>query len=198
MEDGELIARVKNNDRQAFKVLFDTYRPKVYKTAFLILKDYEYADEVVQETFIQVFLKIHKLTNPIAFEKWLYKIAVNLCFEIIRKNKKSKIVSLNEENSKELDNSTTDIFLPDNIVIQKEIQDKIMKCIDSLQVKHRTVLILFYFNNFSVKEISDIVNCSEGTVKSRLFYGKKLLKEDLLTNHNDIVNESMGGMFYEF
>ena len=198
MADADLIARVKNNDKQAFKVLFDTYRPNVYKTAFLILKDYHYADDVVQETFIQVFLKIHKLENMVAFEKWLYKIAVNLCLCIIRKNGKSKTTAFDEEMDKDIVRNNEGMFLPDDIAIQKETQDKIMECIYSLQVKHRTVLILFYFNNFSVKQIADIMGCSEGTVKSRLFYGKKLLKDDLIKNHSDIVNENAGGIFYEF
>lgn len=198
MNDVDLITKVKNNDKQAFKVLFNTYKTNVYRTAFLILKDYQYADDVVQDTFMQVYLKINKLTNPFAFEKWLYKIAINLCFEIIRKNGKYKRIALDEEVDKEIIEWNGNVPLPENIAIQKETQRIILECIYSLQVNHRTVLVLFYFNSFSVKEISDIMECSEGTVKSRLFYAKRLLKDTLISKHNDIISENLGGIFYGY
>jgi RNA polymerase sigma-70 factor (ECF subfamily) len=198
MLDLDLLAQLKNNNKQAFRIFFDRYRPNVYRTAYLILKDQHYADDVVQETFLQVFLKINKLTNPMAFEKWLYKITVNLCFEAIRKKGKADILTIDDDIDILINTEDIKFLKPDEIAIQREIQENIMKSIDSLSVKHKTVVILFYFNDFNLKEISEIIDCTEGTVKSRLFYAKKLLKDALIEQYNEKDYEGAGGVVYEF
>jgi RNA polymerase sigma-70 factor (ECF subfamily) len=163
---------VKMNDDDAFASVFNTYHQKVYKMAWLMLRDHQRAEDVVQETFLQVYTKINKLSNNMAFEKWLYKITVNHCYEIIRKHKKADLLLLDET----IENFTTNSSIPHMELIQKEVRKKIITAIYALPLKHRTVLILFYFNDLSIKEIAAIISKSEGTVKSRLFYGKKLLK----------------------
>lgn len=198
MLDLELLAQLKNNNKHAFRIVFERYRPNVYRTALLILKDHHNADDVVQETFLQVFLKIHKLTNPMAFEKWLYRITVNLCFEVIRKKGKTEVLSVDEVIETLFSSKDDKLPMPDEVVIQREIQENIMKSIDSLSLKHRTVLILYYFNDFNLKEISEIIDCTEGTVKSRLFYAKKLLKDSLIKQYGESNYESFGGVVYEF
>lgn len=191
-----VIERIKEGDRDAFILIYNTYRSKVYSTAFFILKDCQYAEDVVQETFLQVYLKIYKLNAPEAFEAWLYKITVNYCFKLLKKDKKNNLLELDEKisiNKPDRD----ELSVPDNIVIQNEMKDKIMHCIYGLPNKHRVVLTLFYFNNMSIKEIADIIDCSEGTIKSRLYYGKKILKNLLDSEYNSSFNNTVGGTIYE-
>ena len=177
--DSDIIFRAKAKDKQAYRIIFDSYKQRIYKTAYLILKDSQKAEDVVQDTFFQVYVKIGELSKVEAFDNWIYRITVNSCFEVLRKQGKLQTEELGEglEDSRSCD--------PEGIALQKELQSMIMKCIQSLPAKQRTVLILFYYNDFSVEEIADIVNCSIGTVKSRLFYGRKLLKDVLIKREAD-------------
>jgi RNA polymerase sigma-70 factor (ECF subfamily) len=192
----DIINSAINRDRNAFRAIFITYREKIYRTAYLILKDHQHAEDAVQEIFLQVHLKIHKLTNSRAFDGWLYKITVNICYSMIRKLKKSEIVLLDENIEKAIRVEEVDFEMPDHVMLKKEVQTIIMECIYALPLKHRTVLTLFYFNNFTIKEIAEITEGNEGTIKSRLFYGKKVLKE-MLIKQGEIIDFSVGGAVYE-
>jgi RNA polymerase sigma-70 factor (ECF subfamily) len=192
--DCNVINKAKAGDRTAFILIYNIYRQKVYSTAFFILKDHQHAEDVVQETFLQVHLKIHKLKVLEAFEAWLYKITTNCCLKLLRKAKNIEVVEL-DENSFQLQGSELEV--PDNIIIQMEMEAVVMKGIYSLDIKHRVVLTLFYFNNMSISEIADIIDCSEGTVKSRLFYGKKILKALLDKEYITDYKNNIGGAVYE-
>jgi len=186
MADEFTIERAIKGDTQAFRSLFSLYENKVFRTAYFILRDRQYAEDVVQNTFLQVYLKIGKLSNTKAFEAWLYKITVTQCSSLTRKINKLNVVSM-DEGLTELDMPMSKTFdMPENKAIQKDIQRIIMVSIYSLPVKHRTVLTLFYYNNMSIREIADILSCSEGTVKSRLFYSKQELKKILTIHGIDI------------
>lgn len=190
-----IIERAKNGNKDAFILVYNTYRHKVYNTAYFILKDYHYAEDVVQDTFLQVNLNIHKLHAVEAFETWLYKITVNHCLKLLKKIKKSTAIIEFDENIEQIDED--ELHRPENIIIQREMEARIMSCIYSLAYKHRIVLTLYYFNNMSIKDIAYIVKCSEGTIKSRLFYGKKILKGLLDSKYNINCEGIIGGATYE-
>ena len=180
------IERAIKGDIQAFRSLFSLYENKVFRTAYFILRDRQYAEDAVQNSFLQVYLKIGKLSNAKAFDSWLYKITVSQCSSLTRKINKLTVISM-DEGLTELDMPMSKTFdMPENKVIQKDVQRIIMGCIYSLPLKQRTVLTLFYYNNMSIREISDILSCSEGTVKSRLFYSKQDLKKVLTAQGLDI------------
>jgi RNA polymerase sigma-70 factor (ECF subfamily) len=194
--DVDYITKAQSGDKQAFKVIFTSYRQKVYRTAFLILRDYQQAEDVVQETFMQVYLKLNKLSNPMAFKKWLYRITMNSCMEVMRKRKKNSLETPEDDLDAGTEKMAVDFNLPESKLIQKEQQMKIMECISKLSIKHRTVLILYYYNDFDVKEIAEIIGSTEGTVKSRLFYGRKLLREVLKAEGFDTEDDTEGGVMY--
>lgn len=196
MIEADYITKAQRGDKQAFKFIFTNYRQKVYRTAFLVLKDYQYAEDVVQETFMQVYLKLNKLSNPMAFDKWLYRITMNLCIEVIRKHKKISLEASKEDLDSDRKNIVIDMNVPESKLIEKEQQKSILKCISGLPVKHRTVLVLYYYNDFDVKEIAEVLGSMEGTVKSRLFYGRRLLKEALKAEGLDMPENTDGGVTY--
>ncbi len=191
--DYNVIDKAKKGDRNAFILIYSTYRQKIYSTAFFILKDHQHAEDVVQETFLQVHLKIHKLKAVEAFEGWLYKIAANYCLKLLKKAKCTDAIELDEDIC-QLKGS--DLDMPDNIIIQMEMEAMVIKGIYSLDSKHRVVLTLFYFNNMSIRDIANTIGCSEGTVKSRLYYGKKVLRTLLDREYNTDFNNA-GGVIYE-
>lgn len=188
-----IIEKAKEGDKQAFRTIFRYYEQKVFSTAYFIMKDRQHAEDVVQEVFLKVYLKIHKLQNNKVFEIWLYRITVNLCSSFFRKLNKFSTSSIDEKIMVEDFLISEKFSLPDNILIRKEFQEKVMEVVYSLPVKHRTVITLYYYNNLSIKEISNIMGCSEGTVKSRLFYGKKELKKAF-----DLEEEDKEDVIYEF
>ncbi|WP_243122260.1 RNA polymerase sigma factor [Clostridium thermarum] len=194
----ELIKAAQNKDRDAFRSLFAMYKQKVYGTAYLILKDYQHSEDIVQETFLQVYLKLEKLKDPQYFERWLYKITVNLCLDAVRKLKKHPLSSLDEYIELKPDFSLTDAKTPEAVAEYKEIQKKILSCIYSLPSQYAAVLVLFYYNNFTIKEISDIINCSEATVKTRLFRARKNLEKVLSKEQLDTIDSSIGGASNEY
>jgi RNA polymerase sigma-70 factor (ECF subfamily) len=191
--DESIIEKAKYGDKQAFRSIFHFYEQKVFSTAYFIMKDRQHAEDVVQEAFLKVYLKVHKLENNKVFEIWLYKITVNACSSFFRKLNKFNTTSIDENIMVEEFPIGGKFSLPDNILIRKEFQEKVMEVVYALPVKHRTVITLYYYNNMSIKEISNIVGCSEGTVKSRLFYGKKELKKAL-----DLEEEDKEDAIYEF
>jgi RNA polymerase sigma-70 factor (ECF subfamily) len=189
------LEEAREGDREAFIIIYNHYRQKVYNTAYFILKDYQYADDVVQETFLQVHLKLRKLSNLQAFECWLYKIVVNLSLRLLKKAKRISTITFNDEIEVPELNETDNL---DNLIVEQEMLSEMMNCIYALPDKHRIVITLFYFNNMSLRDISEVLECSEGTVKSRLFYGKKLLKSVFSKRYYKSDGDSEGGIVYEF
>jgi len=195
--DDEIVRKAIQGDKCAFKILFNTYKLKVFRTSYLILKDKQNAEDALQETFLQVHLQIHKLTNTKAFDVWLYRITVNTCYSLIRKLKRFDVISMDEEIEHIIPSGEVNFYIPDDIVLKKEMQDLIIECIYSLPVKGRTALTLFYFNNLTIKEIAKIEACSENTIKSRLLYGKKIMKDRLMKDHREVVDYIYGGVICE-
>jgi RNA polymerase sigma-70 factor (ECF subfamily) len=194
--DLELIEEVKRNNKQAFRSLFINYREKVTSTAYLILKDHHLVEDIVQETFLQVSQKINTLSDPTRFEGWLYKITVNLCFQTLRKLRKVTASSLEEYTASGFD-VNIEACTPEDIFIAKDTKVKMLHSIYSLPTKYTVVIILYYYNNLSVKEIADIIKESESNVKARLFRARKLLEKSLIQDDVVIFHNLEGGSFYE-
>lgn len=196
MVDIDLIEEVKRNNKQAFRTLFISHRDKVARTSYLILKDHQLTEDVVQETFLQVSLKINKLSDPTLFEGWLYKITVNQCFQVLRKQRKITSSSLEEYIDSTFEVNIDSLTLED-MVIAKDTKERMLQSIYSLPTKYTVVIILYYYNNFSVREIADIIKESESNVKARLFRARKLLEKSLEPMDGVISHNSKGGMLYE-
>jgi len=175
--DIQLIEKALNKDKAAFKRLYELYNSKVYRTAYIILDNSSIAEDVLQEVFMNLYQKGSKLKHYEAFESWLYKITVNSCMNYIKKSKKISFIGDNEvlDAIDKIDFEST----PEDLFIDEELASEIMAYIYELPTNHRATVILFYYNELSIKEIASIMNCSEGTVKSRLFYSKKFLKDKI-------------------
>lgn len=188
-----LISSVTNRDEEAFKVLYENYHPNIYRYILSMVNDEKAAEDILQEVFITVYNKLYKLKHFGAIETWLYKIAVNACNTYFRKNKKvfTADSSLLEE-TVDGHNSTD----PDNLLLQQEIHKLLDSCIDNLSINLKTAIILFYFQDKSIHEISEIMDCPESTVKSRLFKAKKHLEKNLKAYYKLEVTLSGSGEYY--
>lgn len=177
MVNEQLIQKIKDKDRDSFKQLFNMYKEKVYRMSFIILKDKTSSEDVLQEVFIQVYLKIRDLKHIGAFEVWLYRITMNCCRKFINKDNKLKIVSVNENYDVYTEIEDNEINTPEGIMMQQEFCTEVMNALYELPEYQRVSLVLYYYNEMTIKEIASIMNCSDGTVKSRLYHGKKHLRD---------------------
>ena len=175
--DSLLIEQVIDGDEAAFKKLYDMYKEKVYRTAWMLTNNGSAAQDIIQEVFIQVYLKIPKLKYIEAFESWLYKITVNCSLKHMKKNKDSPVIY--DENILNQIAETNIYCLPEAKTLQIEFTKELLRLVYSLPDEKKTTIILYFYNNISIKKIAEVMNCSEGTVKSRLFNSKKTLEKKL-------------------
>ena len=165
-----LIKNLKKGKEEAYRQLIEKYGNKLLRTCYLILKDKEEAEDVVQETFIKVFNKIDTFKEQSGFYTWIYAIAINLTRDRMRM--KQDFLELKDE---WIGNDNVESLVEINI--DREL---LRKEIFSLNSLYREVLVLFYFDELSIKEISSLLNEKEGTIKSKLSRGRNILKEGLL------------------
>lgn len=174
MEETELVKRMISGDRDAFDGIMELYQPKALRAAYLISGNYADSEDIVQETFVACYLNRDQIKNPEAFRSWFYKTLSRNAWQICRKKKKEQPA---EEIYPEEESVPTELL---HQVILKEEEQVLYQAIESLPVKQRTVIVLYYYNELSIREIARACGCLEGTVKSRLFNGKARLKEILM------------------
>lgn len=170
MAEKLLIRNLRKGREEAYRQVIEEYGNKLLKTCYLILKDREEAEDVVQETFIKVFKKIDTFKEKSGLYTWIYAIALNISRDRMRM--KQDILELKDE---WIGNDNVESQVEMNI--DKELLRKEIFEMNSL---YREVLVLFYFEELSIKEISNLLNEKEGTIKSKLFRGRNILKESLL------------------
>ncbi len=165
-----LIKSLKRGKEEAYRQLVEDYGNKLLKTCYLILKDREEAEDVVQETFIKVFQKVETFREESGLYTWIYTIALNLSRDRLRRKK--DMLTLEDELIGDNDVESHVEMSIDREILRKEIFE--------LNSLYREVLVLFYFEDLSIKEISNLLNEKEGTIKSKLSRGRNILKESLL------------------
>jgi len=160
----------------AFETLYRQYEKLVFRTAYLITGIKEAAEDVLQEVFVSVWKSRHTYDpNKGKLATWLHRIAVNRCYkEKARKTPATVSLEENEVDLPEMKRSQ-----PDDILVSKQEYDRLLKAMDALDTKHRSVLVLRYFNDLSYQEIAEALEIPLGTVKSRLNQSLRYLKEQM-------------------
>lgn len=188
-EEIKLIARAKQGDMRAFADLYELHRAAIYRTAIVIAGDRATAEEILQETFLRAFKHINRVHEGVSIAPWLYRIAVNLAYDMTaRRNRGFQLINNLVER---LVSATT--LSPEQKVEERELQNLIYEAINQLEFKQRATLVLFYLQDFSLLEIAEIMDCPVGTVKSRLYYARENLRQKLLAD-----NRLPRGLSYEF
>ena len=179
-EELELVRRMKKGERAAFDKLYEQYYDRLYRTACMITGNRADGEDVTQETFIKAYLNCDKLKKEEQFRFWLYRILNRTAWQIVKKHAKERP----EERILELaDTSTADS--PAVKVLQDEQERAIAQAVRRLEYRQRTTVILYYYNGLGTKEIARVMECMEGTVKSRLFTARKNLRTLLSEEFSD-------------
>ncbi len=171
-----LVADLCDGDMTALAILVDRHKDLVYRVAMQITKNSDDASDVLQDAFLKVYDSINAFRQESAFETWLYRIVVNLSIDAVKKRKRQQesMASLSEVSDV---HQNQDIQQdPTRQAERNELQEWVTQAINSLSIKHRSVVILHELEGLSHPQIADILDCSEGTVRSRLHYARKRLR----------------------
>ena len=186
-----LVTSAQQGDQNAFNDLFNAFYNDFYYYALMLVEDEENALDVTQEAFVEIFRTIGNLREPVAFVSWAKKIVKHRCSRYFETAKKTDLLVYEneDENSSIFDNIVEDKaeFIPDEALDKEDFKNTIMSIVWKLPVEQRSAVMMYYFDEMSVKEIAEIEGVSEGTIKSRLNYARKAIKnsvEEYEKKHN--------------
>jgi RNA polymerase sigma-70 factor (ECF subfamily) len=182
--DLALVQRAQANDRAAFNEIVLRYKNKVYNYIFRMVHSALDAEDLTQETFVRAYLSIRSFQSRASLNTWLFRIATNLCIDYSRKTKKiqgmTTSLSLENEDDDETERDIPDVaFDPQRLLLNKELGKRLDTALRELPEKLRTVVLLYDIEGLPYDEISNIVGCPLGTVKSRLFNARSVLRQKL-------------------
>lgn len=185
MDEAKLVQLLKAGDRSAFDALYEIYQNMLLRMAYLVCGSMADAEDVVQETFVKCYLHIGELKKDTGFQAWLFQILYRTAY---RQAKRSRREIPDEDvyvRADALYGNTASDRAP-----VLEMQEAVRGAVHSLGLKHRMVVVLYYYNDMPVKEIARVLGTTEGTVKSRLHGARKKLGESLKRSEE-------GGAAYE-
>lgn len=185
----DLIARALTGDVRAFETLVKTHHGQVYGYACRMVGP-DAAEDVVQEVFLRVYRALHTFRSEADFKTWLYRITTNVCLDHLRRVRRQlgRVLSLDSGHvgAEDAGGWNGHDARPDPAAVdpaqraeQRELSEALQAALLRLSDKHRAVLVLHDMYGFRYDEIKDILRCSLGTVKSRLFYARRALREEL-------------------
>ncbi|QOI98875.1 MAG: RNA polymerase sigma factor [Flammeovirgaceae bacterium] len=185
MHSDSLITRAREGDQQAQGRLVQLWYKRIYNYCYKFFMDHDLAMEVSQKTFIAMYRNMHALQDTGRFKSWLYTICVNACREEARKRKNTRAIpfdrltNYDEDNSPRWEKSDRRRENPERQYQQQELADLLQQCLLELSAEQREVVIMKEYEGLKFREIAEILNLSENTVKSRMYYGLDGLKRIL-------------------
>ncbi len=179
-----LVQRAKNGDLSAFDSLIIRYRQRLYSVIYNMTMNAEDAADLTQESFVKAFRSLAKFREKSSFYTWLYRIGVNLTLTYLKKRKIRQFFSFDQASedggmSKDLEAVSSTSTTSVKKALNNELHEKLNEALSKLSDKHRTIVVLFEIDGLGHKEIASIMKCTEGTVRSRLFYAKQQLQSYL-------------------
>ncbi|MFT4547223.1 MAG: RNA polymerase sigma-70 factor (ECF subfamily) [Verrucomicrobiales bacterium] len=181
--DQALVIRCKEGDNDAFNQLVTHYRGKVYAMIVNMIRNDADAWDLAQDVFVKVWKALPKFEARSAFYTWLYRITHNVTYDWMRKKKITAGTEFDDAVALDAEPGARTapqvISQPDENVQGGEIKAEIDAAIQELSADHRQAILLKEVDGLSYQEIADVMECSIGTVMSRLFYARKKLQEKL-------------------
>ncbi len=169
--DLELVDRVKTGDMDAFGKIVNRYEKTVFNSAYRIVGDMDDAADITQTTFVKVFEKINTFNPAFKFFSWLYRISINEAFNLQKRNKKAATI--------EFEPVATQPG-PYEDFVQLEMCENLKLALATMTYDYRIVIVLKHLMLLSYKEIAEILDLPEKTVKSRLFSSRQALHRQLV------------------
>ncbi len=177
-----LIHRSKHNDTAAFAVLVSEHQMLVFRLAFRLLCDEEEAKDVVQETFIKIWLSLKSYNPSFLFSTWIYRIACNICYDRLRSNQRTLFRGELTEYEMRIA-SEEDI---ESSLANKELSEMILRFTDELTPKQKLVFVLREVEEREISEIETITGLSPEKIKSNLYLARKSIREKLNKSNSNV------------
>jgi RNA polymerase sigma factor (sigma-70 family) len=186
MHSDTLIMKAREGDQNAQGKLVQLWYKRIYNFGYKFFVDHDMAMEVSQKTFISMCKNLHALQDSARFKSWLYKIAMNYCREEARKVKGTRSLSFDvvwnqeAEDSPKWESSSQRFDNPERQLQQAELSEILHQALLELNDEQREVVIMKEYEGLKFREIAEVLNISENTVKSRMYYGLDGLRKILV------------------
>ncbi|MDF7826312.1 sigma-70 family RNA polymerase sigma factor [Pontiellaceae bacterium B12227] len=181
--DDELVLKSQQGDVHAFDVLVERYHQKIYGLTYNMTSNREDAEDLTQEIFVKAFEALPRFKGKSSFYTWLYRIGVNKTINYRKKRNRKRALSLDSfDQDIKLDDAYHDLTAkgsPLRSISLSELQKKLNEALQGLSEKHRTVVVLHDMQGIPHDEIAKMVGASVGTVRSRLFYARRQMQNEL-------------------
>ena len=193
--DITLVRRAKRGDYGAFDLLVLKYQSKVISLARKFIKDTHLAEDIAQEAFVKAYKSLKSFREESAFYTWLYRITANTTKNYLKSKKRKKEYSESELFS--VDTENLDIFdipggdSPEEILAANNLRDVILESLSNLPEDIRTAVSLREFEGLTYEEISEVIGCPIGTVRSRIFRGREEIQEKIAPLLSDLEKEAI-------
>jgi RNA polymerase sigma-70 factor (ECF subfamily) len=177
-DDAKLVRAAQDGDTTAFEELVARHRDKIYARAYSMVRNEEEAIDLSQEAWIRGWQRLKQFQGESSFSTWITRVVINLCLDELRKQKRHRAESIEEmdEESGGVERQMPAVVVnPTEKLERGELRQRIDRALDQLSYEHRTVLVLHEFEEMEYKEIAKAMECSIGTVMSRLFYARRKL-----------------------
>ncbi len=165
----KIVQRCRGGERAAFEELFEMYQPRLKYFVRRLDSGGSNIDDILQDIWLSVYKKIHKLKDAQSFGVWLYRIARNKVYDGFRR--KDRFIRLPEDEYP--------VQVSDEPVFDANDAEKLHRALSKLKPYHREVLTLCFIEQMPYQSIADVVGCSIGTVRSRIFYAKQSLRQKM-------------------
>lgn len=179
-DDEVLVKRAQHDDLSAFDELVERYKQRLYATIYHMTSNHEDANDLLQDTFVKAYKSLTHFQGKSSFYTWVYRIAVNRTINFIKRGRRHNALSLDDVDS----GIHTD---PDYVELMShdtprreaglnELQVRLNKALQKLSEPHRAVVVMHDIQGMTHADIAKVMECSEGTVRSRLFYARQQLQ----------------------
>ena len=185
-DEEKLVRKAQKGDVEAFEKIISDYRSLVFNVSYRFSGNAEDAADMSQEIFIKLFKNINSFRFQSKLSTWIYKIATNTCLDIVKKKKRDLAAfsldsDMEDEDGKSFSSEVADSApTPDVVAERNEMTNAVNRAISMLPDDYRFAIILRDIQGLSYDDIAEVVDCSVGTVKSRISRGRKNLREILL------------------
>lgn len=175
LSDEQLVALTLQGEQAAFNILVERYQKQVFSLAYRLHQDYDEARDLAQEAFIRIYQQLPSFDQKRKFFPWMYRVAQNVCINVLR-NLPKESLTLEEQYEREAGGQDGN---PELIIEDRELAEDLARILREMPEQYRAPILLKYMEGLSYREISERLDLPESTIETRLFRGRKYLRDIL-------------------